>query len=107
MRTLRIWLLVIGWVLLLGLAQVQAQGTGYAQATMINHTRYTMDFFVDGQNCCRALAGGFCSTHVRPGVHVFYAVAADGHIRTPSQQVKLEAGETWNFPVEIRTRTVH
>jgi hypothetical protein len=99
--------LVVGLMLVLGLGQAFAQGTGYAQATMINHTQYTMDFFVDGQNCCRALAGGFCPTHVRPGVHVFYAVAADGHIRTPPQQVELQAGDTWNFPVEIRTRVVH
>jgi hypothetical protein len=107
MRNVNIVLVAVGLILGLGLSQAYAQGTGYAQATMINHTQYTMDLYVDGENCCRALSGGFCSTHVRAGVHVFYAVAADGHIRTAPHQVELKAGDTWNFPVEIRTRAVH
>jgi hypothetical protein len=100
-------LLVIMAIMMLGLARSQAQYTGYAQATLHNKTRYTLDFYVDDVNCCRALSGGFCTTHVKPGVHTFYAVTADGRIKTKSHRIQLDAGDSWDFPVEIHTRTLY
>jgi hypothetical protein len=105
----RLWLamLVIVASMILWLTPCRAQYTGFAQATMHNKTRYTLDFYVDGENCCRALSGGFCTTHVKPGVHTFYAQSADGRIKTQPHRINLDAGDSWDFPVEIRTRTLY
>lgn len=100
--------LVLVLVMALGLGfgigargHVQA-GTGYAQLSLQNSTPFTLDLYVDGSAYgCRALGGGFCTTHVTAGFHTFTAKTSDGSMET-SDSYNFQEGDsiTWTVVYE-------
>jgi hypothetical protein len=88
--------LLIGAGLIASVIRGDAQ-SGYGQIVMENHTRATLDLYVDGRNSCRALANLTCTTQEHVGFHQLAAVASDG--RNTSNSVNLEQGQviTWTI----------
>lgn len=72
---------------------------GYGQFSFNNQSSETADFYVSGAYGCRALAGLFCTTQARIGIHTLVAQWTNGQSYT-IEGVELHQGEVLTMTIQ-------